>query len=940
MALTLSPVKTNADALASMTHGTAPNPTAHTTMLPRSCLYVWVVGNPISGGKRGATLLDRIEKLFCQSLGRDTVHTTSSSNFLHILSLHQPVQGSPSEGMERGARQHSSEAPSASAWAPTDGSATPHLSAVSALWNATEAAAPATTADCSLSSAASSGSGVALRTCIIRTSECGHSKLVSHALSQLILGARLEDHQLLPQGQVRCCTQCSTCASETVGCDTGVRESPPLNFKASMTYQRTSSTPEQPSTHHVILVVGGDGTLSEVTNGLCEGTLAKFAQLELSSGSCTDCPATTSHAHVEREAAVLSHLLPAVLYVPGGTGSDFARLGLCCRTPEDALRVLCDGLARELSSVASTRMGDDDAHIGSEGCMFLASSSPTARQSTSAPFRSSSCAAHAVDIGRIEFLRTGKRHFFINECSARMSCDVIQRAERFKRYRWISLLGGLVLFAASSFISLVLMKPKPLYICKLPPRVPLPAAPAPWAEDANMGGRAAETDASHEPGSEERSSVGDNYTAEVCSTSIECQPISRGPLSVSASTSPLGWPRSLASLAPFSPLKTQLSRLRAQLRCEVYIQPRPDAPGHHPHSSCSTCAHDRTRLAAPEAHARNGAAAYTKHARTPMPPLHAKKVRCTLETPSHEILKLLDISPAELEVQRMQQAERDTGASAVTSSTDFIATVPSGKSTGWDATRKGTAAVTTGVGEEHGHMCYKLNVQIGSDEHIRGCCCRVSSSALHVDPSTGTGDDAWPHDVKDDHLMSLTWVEMPSSMVAFANGRWYGGGMLVAPHANPTDGLLSCTNWVATILPFVLGVFSLYTGRHVHWRSTSAFDGERFLIANEPLNEDDATLMEADGEVLEAAPAIVELAGKLIFLVPSSADVCLGKAAPHTTRERLDMQTQQQEKPYGGGTRLFSPHCGVAVRTLLRRLHGLRDRLDSFRRRLTNQAPQ
>ncbi|CAG9572812.1 conserved hypothetical protein [Leishmania major strain Friedlin] len=959
MAFALSSQKADAGVLAAMTHVAVSNPTAHTTTLPRSCLYVWVVGNPTSGGERGAVLLDRLEKLFCQSFGRDTVHTASSSNLLHILSLHQPVPGSSSEGMESGEHVHSPEAPSASALGPTAGSAPSYSSAVSAVWNATAAAMPANPPDCALSSVASSVGGVALRTLIIRTNQCGHLKPLSHALSQLILCSRLDDHQRPPQGPMLSSTPRSAIASATLGNDNDKHKSLPLGIeRTSATYQCVSSSrPDQPSPHHVILVVGGDGTLSEVTNGLCDGTLAGFAQLALSSGCSADAAAVTSHAHVEREAAVLSHLLPAVLYMPAGTGSDFAKLELCCRTPEDALRVVCDGLARELFPVASSRGCDDVEHVDSEGCRSMALNSPAARQSISAPSRSSACAAYAVDVGRIEFLRTGTRHFFINECSAGMSCDVIQRGERFKHCRWISMLGGLVLFAASSFVSLVLMKPKPVYICKLPPRVPLSAASAAGAEDVDTDGGATETDASQEQASKESIGGNDNYAAGVCSSDMDCKSISTSPLSDAASDSPLGWPHSLTSLAPFTPLSKQLGRLCARLRRSAHVEPRPDAPGHRSDGSRDASANYRTRLAAPAAPAKDCAAAYTLHARTPMPPLHAKKVRCTLQTPSHQILQLLDISPEKLEMHRMQQEQRDTGAPAVTSSTDFT-TATSMKGMGRVATSKGTAAATSS-GEDmvqHEHVRCKGNAQIGSDDHIGEHRCRGNSGALYVDPATGKGDDAWPRDVGDDDLISLVWVELPSSMIAFANGRWYGGGMLVAPHANPTDGLLSCTNWVTKILPFLFRAFSLYTGGHVRWRSTSVFDGERFLItsgpppsaaeamtaslhslADAPLDAEEALYMEADGEVLEAAPAIVELAGKLIFLVPSTATVCLGSAAPGTTRERVAAQQQQQ---HDDGARLPSADTGVVLHPPGRRLGGLRDGLCSLLRRLANYAKQ
>lgn len=77
---------------------------------------------------------------------------------------------------------------------------------------------------------------------------------------------------------------------------------------------------------------------------------------------------------------------------------------------------------------------------------------------------------------------------------------------------------------------------------------------------------------------------------------------------------------------------------------------------------------------------------------------------------------------------------------------------------------------------------------------------------------------------------SINWVYLPSSTLCFANGRWYGGGLQVTPHGNPTDGLLSCTNWVTTFWPFILHVLSLYNGKHVEWNHTSTFDGVSFIV--------------------------------------------------------------------------------------------------------------
>ncbi|KAG5480583.1 hypothetical protein LSCM1_06287 [Leishmania martiniquensis] len=886
MWLTSSPPETGADTLAAMAKVTVAGPTLHVTPSPRCCLHVWVVGNPISGGKQGAAVLNRLEMLFCQSFGEDMVHTTSSSGFLQNLSCH-----------------------------PLPDSATSPVSAVNALWTAAAAAMPARPAGCSQSPPASSSSGAAVRTVIIRTDEKGHAKAVSDALSQRVLSSRLNTDRWRPsQGR------------------------------------------RSPSTQHILLIVGGDGTLSEVTNGLCEGTLTWFAQRTASGSARTSAATTTtSDAHVEREAAVLSQLLPAVIYVPGGTGSDFSKLGLCCRTPEDALRVVRDGLAHQLFPVASGSCGDDRSHRDSEAWGAVASSLPLSQYGTSALSELPACSAHAVDVGRIEFLRTGTRHFFINECSAGMSCDVVQRGERFKRCRWISMLGGSLLFATSALVSLLFMAPKPLYICKLPPRVPLSATSTTPLDDYDTDSAAAESDASWVQMRREDDGNGESggSSAGLCNRSAYTKPTSATSSSDAGSVPPRGGPNSLVALAPFLSLRTPLERLCAQLGWSVCTETEGPARGHDSCGPSHTLASTFTQGAKAASEAEKGSAAYAQHARASIPPPSATTVRCSLQTPPHQVLQLLDINRNELELHRLlQQPERYlTGVPVVSLSGDLAIPITSTKVTGDDISGKDavSAASFDEDEEQYEYIRCKLNAQASSGDWTSEHLFRVSSEALGADTEAGTGvisASVRPHDVSDGSFSSLTWVELPSSMIAFANGRWYGGGMLVAPHANPTDGLLSCTNWVATILPFVAGVRSIYTGGHVHWRSTSAFDGARFLITsappssasgamvgpmdrlvNAPSGVEEELYMEADGEVLHAAPAIVELAGKITFLVPSTATVCLGNAAPGTTRERLAAQTPPRS-------------CATVLPTPGRRFRWLHDELRRLLRQLTNGTSQ
>jgi len=91
--------------------------------------------------------------------------------------------------------------------------------------------------------------------------------------------------------------------------------------------------------------------------------------------------------------------------------------------------------------------------------------------------------------------------------------------------------------------------------------------------------------------------------------------------------------------------------------------------------------------------------------------------------------------------------------------------------------------------------------------------------------------------------------------VAFANGRYYGGGMQICPDASLTDGLLDlCLVGDISRLEAIRQLPGLYRGRHVNHpavefvRATAAYlEGER------------GTLAHLDGEPFGALPLKVEL---------------------------------------------------------------------------------
>ncbi|KPA82870.1 hypothetical protein ABB37_02634 [Leptomonas pyrrhocoris] len=802
---------------------------------PPACLSVWVIGNPTSGGKRGAIVLGRLAKLFQRTYGAEAVQELHSSRF---LSLAFPPHPTPSSAARNGDAMPStdvfSQLPSLDAiWASGAAASTavagptPPITPPSSPPNATIPPPP---------SSSSPSSSARVRTMLIHTDQGGHAKPVSNALSRLILRSRLTDQQQ--------------------------QQETPLN---GATTTGSSSAPYSPPLwQHLVLVAGGDGTLSEVVNGLCEGTLAGYKHFTSALHGCTSvgakkcvgCTAAahSSHAHVEQEAAVFTRLLPAVLYVPGGTGADFAKLRLCCSTPEAALHVVRDGVAKMLFE-SSRRMRTTTTATNSSAATL--------------PESKAACYACPVDIGRIEFLNTGTRHFFLNIASIGMSCDVIQRGERFKHSRFISKLGGTLMFALSSLISLFLMTPKPLLLCKLPPRTTRAAAAvaivgAEVSSEDIITSKAAEARNGHVcSGSHTNRQAGEEQQFQQWHSAEEAPP-------------PKG---SLLSLPSFSPLGEQLRRLQAEL------------PLHAGHESVAQL---HSLVNAPLFSSLHGDSiyaptkeenAYGCHVGAPIPAPHAKIVQCMSHTSSRYVHQLLDINEQELLALRHQQAlqlER-----MMTTSFDTATE---------EREEKPHQAVSARERAHPGnhYAIHAMNNGTNGGHYGNGTLQPLTAAAL-AEPrkewiSTVNGND--------DDLAALTWVELPSSMVAFANGRWYGGGMHVAPHADPTDGMLSCTSWVATVLPFISGALSLYTGRHLHWSSTSAFEGERFLVSSGPSKDADVAVapvfMEADGEVLEPLPAIVELTGKITFLVPCSSHLCLGDPAPGTTRAGLTAAADSQ----------------------------------------------
>jgi diacylglycerol kinase (ATP) len=101
------------------------------------------------------------------------------------------------------------------------------------------------------------------------------------------------------------------------------------------------------------------------------------------------------------------------------------------------------------------------------------------------------------------------------------------------------------------------------------------------------------------------------------------------------------------------------------------------------------------------------------------------------------------------------------------------------------------------------------------------------------------------------------WVEDEVTALAACNGRYFGGGVLVAPRARLDDGLLDLTIWKGySLVDFVLLQRKLQDGRHVELAKTRVLRGREVEI--EPLGGA-RVLLEVDGEQPGVLPARITL---------------------------------------------------------------------------------
>jgi len=100
--------------------------------------------------------------------------------------------------------------------------------------------------------------------------------------------------------------------------------------------------------------------------------------------------------------------------------------------------------------------------------------------------------------------------------------------------------------------------------------------------------------------------------------------------------------------------------------------------------------------------------------------------------------------------------------------------------------------------------------------------------------------------------------EVAVTTLAVANGRYFGGGMKVAPDAQPSDGLFDVTLWGGYGLSdFVFKSAGIYSGDHVKWDRTQRMQCR--VLTAEPVKSGDEILLDIDGEQPGRLPCKISL---------------------------------------------------------------------------------
>lgn len=110
-------------------------------------------------------------------------------------------------------------------------------------------------------------------------------------------------------------------------------------------------------------------------------------------------------------------------------------------------------------------------------------------------------------------------------------------------------------------------------------------------------------------------------------------------------------------------------------------------------------------------------------------------------------------------------------------------------------------------------------------------------------------------------------TEAEIALVAVANGRYFGGGMMIAPDAEPDDGMFDIVILKGTSKQVLLKDLRLvYRGLHRDHPSIDIARGRRVMVELGP-ESSDPVLLDVDGEAPGRLPATFEILPKALRLV-------------------------------------------------------------------------
>ncbi|MBN1319870.1 MAG: hypothetical protein JXA87_03420 [Thermoleophilia bacterium] len=106
---------------------------------------------------------------------------------------------------------------------------------------------------------------------------------------------------------------------------------------------------------------------------------------------------------------------------------------------------------------------------------------------------------------------------------------------------------------------------------------------------------------------------------------------------------------------------------------------------------------------------------------------------------------------------------------------------------------------------------------------------------------------------------------VPAYLVAICNGRWFGGGMDVAPMALPDDGRFEVVTITAPTKPYLARrVRGVYAGRHLEEPTVHHFPCTAIELRLEDAAAERRFLLDVDGDALGSLPLAVEVAPRAL----------------------------------------------------------------------------